>query len=410
MSDDRNYRPSKARLEAVASFYEKHPYPHPATDLEAFRRGDGTLLGSPSHFSPLIWPQQRAPATPNILVAGCGTSQATKYALLNPHARVTGIDLSEASLNHARGLAQRYGLENLTLHQLSLGDANQLQERFQLIVSTGVLHHLPDPQVGLNSLAACLAEDGVLHVMVYAKYGRTGVYMMQHLGERLGVLPDDDPIRHLQRLARALPPLHPLHMFSQRTDDLNYAAGVADALLHPQDRAFTTQDIHHGLDVAGLKLDRWLLQAPYLPQCCRLDGFAELMTEQALTRQAAHEIMELARGTMLTHEFTAVLQSGSRSLQFSPDALSDMWLFPYPGSKCNELGLPPGVAAQLWHPAHGYQDIKLPLSRQELALFQLIGDGIAFSDWAANAGQLDAVLFCEQLWEHDQILVAPAAA
>ena len=76
----------------------------------------------------------------------------------------------------------------------------------------------------------------MLHVLVYAKYGRTGIYMMQHLCEQLAVPPEDDPIRHLQKLAKNLPPLHPLHMFGQRTDDLNYTAGVADALLHPQDR------------------------------------------------------------------------------------------------------------------------------------------------------------------------------
>ena len=117
--------------------------------------------------------------------------------------------------------------------------------------------------------------------------------------------------------------------------------------------------------------------------------------------------MELTRGTMLTHEFTAVLNSSGGSGEFSPDSLSNTWLFPYPGAKCNVLGLPPTVAAQLWHPAHGYDDIKLPLTRQELALYQTIGDGIAYSQWAANAGTLDAAKFCERLWEHDQILVAP---
>lgn len=407
MSDNRNYRPSASRLEAVAAFYEKHPYPHPATDLEAFRHGQGTLLGSPSHFSPLIWPHAPAPAAPNILIAGCGTSQAAKYALLNPNARVTGIDLSAASLEHTRGLAQRYDLKNLELHQLSLNDVSQLQERFHLIVSTGVLHHLPEPQQGLNSLAASLAEDGVMHVLVYAKYGRAGIYMMQSLAEQLKVLPDEGSISHLQRLAKALPAQHPLHMFTRRTDDLDYAAGVADALLHPQDRAFTTTDIHAGLTTAGLKLDRWLLQAPYLSRCCRLDGFAKLAQAQTLSQEADHEIMELARGTMLTHEFTAVLNTHSGRHRFDPDTLSEKWLVPYPGSKCNVLGLPPGVAAQLWHPAHGYDDIKLPLSKQELALFQTIGDGIAFSQWSANAGTLDAAEFCRQLWEHDQILIAP---
>ncbi len=49
----------------------------------------------------------------DILVAGCGTSQAAKHAIRQPVARVVGIDVSETGLAHTRKLKDKYGLANL---------------------------------------------------------------------------------------------------------------------------------------------------------------------------------------------------------------------------------------------------------------------------------------------------------
>ena len=56
----------------------------------------------------------------DILIAGCGTSQAARYALREPDARITAIDVSETSLRHTRDLQRKYNLENLELHQLPI--------------------------------------------------------------------------------------------------------------------------------------------------------------------------------------------------------------------------------------------------------------------------------------------------
>ena len=41
--------------------------------------------------------------------------------------------------------------------------------KFDLIQCSGVLHHLPDPQLGLNILSRSLADEGGMEIMVYAK-------------------------------------------------------------------------------------------------------------------------------------------------------------------------------------------------------------------------------------------------
>src|SRR5580692_3625383 len=105
----------------VRAFYESHPYPAPLRNLDRHRE----LYRNPDRRraqSLLLWPRQ--PPRPNrrILIAGCGTSQAAAYAMREPDAHVTGIDVSEASLRHTRDLQRKYGLRNLDLHRLAIED------------------------------------------------------------------------------------------------------------------------------------------------------------------------------------------------------------------------------------------------------------------------------------------------
>ena len=124
------------------------------------------------------------------MIAGCGTSQAAKHALRWPAARVTGIDFSATSVRHTEELKQKYELDNLEVHQLPLTEVGELGATFDQIVCTGVLHHLPDPDAGLAALRDVLAPGGVMHLMLYAPYGRTGVYMLQEFCRRLGIEAD----------------------------------------------------------------------------------------------------------------------------------------------------------------------------------------------------------------------------
>ena len=94
-----------------------------------------------------------------ILVTGCGTSQAAKYAIRHPAAHVVGIDLSSTSIKHTRALKKEYNLENLTVHQLPLESAYELEMSFDKIICTGVLHHLSDPLHGMTILKSVLARS-----------------------------------------------------------------------------------------------------------------------------------------------------------------------------------------------------------------------------------------------------------
>src|SRR5690348_7986926 len=170
----------------MRAFYESHPYPAPLRNLDRHRE----LYRNPDRrraWSLLLWPSEKPRADREILVAGCGTSQAAIHALREPDARVTAIDVSETSLRYTRDLQHKYGLRNLDLHRLAIEEAGELGCSFDQIVCTGVLHHLPDPDTGLRALRNVLAPNGAMHVMVYAAYGRVGIYMMQEYCRLLGI-------------------------------------------------------------------------------------------------------------------------------------------------------------------------------------------------------------------------------
>ncbi|MBV8576324.1 MAG: class I SAM-dependent methyltransferase [Acetobacteraceae bacterium] len=192
----------------VRAFYDRHPYPAPVANLDRHRE----LCQNPDRRRALLlllWPTERPRADREILVAGCGTSQAARYALREPDARVTAIDISETGLRHTRDLQRRHGLRNLDLHRLAIERVGELGRTFDQIVCTGVLHHLPDPDIGLRSLRGVLAPNGAMHLMVYASYGRAGVYMMQEYCRLLGVGGSEAELRDLGAMIGALSSDHP---------------------------------------------------------------------------------------------------------------------------------------------------------------------------------------------------------
>src|SRR5215475_10532344 len=100
--------------DAVTRQYEIFPYPPP----DSSGKWDAAIEGGdPSIFSPLLWPEGRPRSDLRILVAGCGTIQAARYALRNPSCSVLGIDLSEAAIAANERFKAERNLANLEVRR-----------------------------------------------------------------------------------------------------------------------------------------------------------------------------------------------------------------------------------------------------------------------------------------------------
>ena len=395
----------------IRDFYEARPYPRPVEGLDGYQetwRDEGRRRA----WHHLTWPD-RPFAGPGrrILVAGCGTAQAARYALRDSRHRVVGIDVSDTSLEATRALKDRYGLEGLDLARLALEEAGELRETFDLVVCTGVLHHLPDPLRGLRALTEVLAPGGALHLMVYAPYGRAGVYMIQRYARLLGLTASDRDVDDLAATLKEIPEHHPLRFLFEKSPDFRSREGLADALLNPQDRAYSVPELLELVDAAGLRFGRWLRQAAYQPQCG-----APLLTPHrdrlaGLDPPAQWTAMELFRGTMVRH--SALLRRADGALP-GPEAealaLEDgAWGGWVPVRRADTLavtdGIPDTAAAVLLNRTHDYTDLYLPVDVDQAALFAAVDGRRTLNEIIGSKGDRDAARsFFQRLWWYDQIV------
>ena len=288
--------------DVVSQQYEKWVYPAPIDDLEEWLRGNWQWF-DPSHAHRLMWPDRDYRPGMDILVAGCGTNQAAVIAYTNPSAHVVAIDVSSASLDHHRWLQQRYDLDNLELHQLPIEDAASLHRDFDLIITTGVLHHMAEPESGMRALADCLRPEGVLAVMLYANYGRIGVQMMQSVFKDLGLHQDEASLDVVRDAISQLSPLHPLASYLQIAPDLGDDAGVVDTFLHGREEAYSIDECHALVEDSGLVFQDLFLRASYYPPTPTTSPFFTAIA--AMPREQQWSIMQRINASNACHYFLA---------------------------------------------------------------------------------------------------------
>lgn len=238
-----------------------------------------------------------------ILVAGCGTNQAAVLAFTNPQARVVGIDVSQTSLEHQRFLKDKHALANLELRLLPIEEAGSLKREFDLIVSTGVLHHLASPEEGMKALARCLRGDGVLAVMLYARFGRIGVEMLQEAFREMGLVQDDASLALVKEALRELPQDHPIRSYLPLAPDLEFDAGLVDTFLHERERSYTVEGCRELVSAGGLVFQNLFFKAPYHAPALPESPFFSAITRLPAEKQWS--IMERVNFRNACHFFLA---------------------------------------------------------------------------------------------------------
>jgi len=147
----------------VKNMYEKYPFPK----WEHWRSYS-------DHFVRIVKEQIYANKDLDgykILDAGCGTAdKLLGFAESCPDASFLGIDLTEGSLEIAKQKLLRSRMQNVELQLANIMEF-ETSVKFDLIVSAGVIHHLPNPEQGLRQLSKCMKDDAAMVVMLYGFYG-----------------------------------------------------------------------------------------------------------------------------------------------------------------------------------------------------------------------------------------------
>ncbi len=252
-------------LENVRNQYENYPYP--ARDPEDEK---GLVFSSKSSSLDAInffcFEGKRDFSKPfRVLVPGGGTGDCTTYMaeqLRDTPAEIVYLDMSTASMAIAKERAKVRGLTNITwIHDSILNIPKLDLGKFDYISCTGVLHHMSDPQAGLDALKSVLHPDGAMFLLLYAQYGRTGIYQMQDLLRRIHVN-EPDPEKKIANTKKILKSLPDGNWYNFNAAfcayELKTDIGLYDLLLHPQDRAYTVPELYDYVEKSGLIIQKHL--------------------------------------------------------------------------------------------------------------------------------------------------------
>ena len=225
---------------AVQQQYEENPYP---------RWGD-FVKGTPDDAGKMLkeqFPHFQCPdylVEPiDLLVAGCGTGfEAFEFKNKFKTRDVLAIDLSCSSLAYAIRKARELEMtEGITFKQADILKLGDLDRRFHLITSTGVIHHLDNPVAGLKILANLLFPKGLLFVALYSKAGgepissaRCWIEEKEISAERSQMLTLRDEI--------LFDPKHPLYDLVQWRDFYTFSM-FRDLIFHEREHRFTLSQV-----------------------------------------------------------------------------------------------------------------------------------------------------------------------
>jgi SAM-dependent methyltransferase len=177
--------------DVVRRFYEQAPFPgYPPRDSL-------TSLHARAERSEFARALDRAiPGDARIVDVGCGTGQMSLH-LAHGDRVVIGADLTRGSLTLGALAARRFGLQQVQFVETDLHRPGLRAGAFDVVYSSGVLHHTPNPRAAFRSLSKLARPGGIIVVGVYHAAARIPLRMRRLVARLSGYrwIPFDPVLR-----------------------------------------------------------------------------------------------------------------------------------------------------------------------------------------------------------------------
>jgi len=150
----------------VRRFYERAPFPDfpPRATLSWLR-----ARAERSEFARLI--DRAIPGNARVVEIGCGTGQMSLY-LARADRVVIGADLTRESLRLGVEAARRFDLDQIQFIETDLHHPGLRAGAFDVVYSSGVLHHTPDPSAAFARMVRLARPGGIIVLGVYNVFAR----------------------------------------------------------------------------------------------------------------------------------------------------------------------------------------------------------------------------------------------
>src|SRR5712692_9781572 len=223
-----------ARTEVVRRFYERAPFPgYPPHDSLASLRARAER----SEFARLL--DRAIPGDARLLEIGCGTGQMSLY-LARADRVVIGADLTRGSLLLGAAAARRFGLDRVQFVETDLRHSGLRAGSFDVVYSSRVLHHTPDPHASFARIAQFARPGGMIVLGLYNAFARIP-HRLRRLVARLSGyrwVPFDPALR------------------DRKNEPARKEAWLRDQYQHPEEHRHTLAEVQGWFDENGVEYVR----------------------------------------------------------------------------------------------------------------------------------------------------------
>jgi len=212
---------SDARVDIVRRFYEHAPFPgYPKNDSLSSLRARAER----NKFARLL--DQAIPGDARILEIGCGTGQMSLY-LARADRLVVGADLTRTSLELAVAAADRFKLDRVLFVETDLHRPGLRPGSFDVVYSSGVLHHTPNPRAAFAGIAQLVRPGGMIVLGLYNAIARIPLRLRRLMARmsRYQLIPFDPVLR------------------SRKNEPSRREAWLRDQYQHPEEHRHTLREV-----------------------------------------------------------------------------------------------------------------------------------------------------------------------
>jgi SAM-dependent methyltransferase len=269
--------PSEGQTAVVRDFYMESPFPnYPPNDTLSGLRGRAAR----SEFARLL--EQAVPGDARVVEIGCGTGQMSLF-LATADRIILGADLTRASLELGAGAAQRYDLRGVRFVETDLRSPGLREGAFDVVYSSGVLHHTPDPRAAFRAMAKLAKPGGIVVLGLYNAYARFPHRLRRLVGRATGfrMIPFDPVLR------------------ARNAEPERRKAWFRDQYLHPEEHRHTIAEVQGWFRENGIEYLRTYpnaligaaaLEGPALFDEAEDDwGFENVLSQIAWAGSLSHE-------------------------------------------------------------------------------------------------------------------------
>ena len=127
---------------------------------------------------------------------------------------------------------------------------DQLNQKFDIIESSGVLHHMDEPLIGWKALTDILKPGGLMNIGLYSQFARQHVERARKEIKLTKVGITEAHIKEYRQLLAVSQDLD--HQLITQSTNFYSVSMLRDLLFHAQEHQFTLSQIRDLLDELGL--------------------------------------------------------------------------------------------------------------------------------------------------------------